>query len=114
MKIYKLIWVFLLPLFVVGCNNNGNTNAAQHSTFLFEEKIICPEGAIAEVDLWGKNGASRSCKMKHGTFIGWENGHKIYQAQYEFGKLTGKAFWFDESGNIIKEVDNSDVAASVK
>ncbi len=111
MKINKLI--FILTLFSAGCNSNEGKGAAQRS-ILSEERIACPEGAIAEVDPWGKNGVSKSCKMKHGAFIGWENGHKIYQAQYKFGKLVGKAFWFDEAGNIIKEVDNSDVTTSEK
>ncbi len=104
MKIDTLIWMFFLILFVVGCDRNEETTT-QHSK-PYEEKIDCPEGAIAEVDSWGKNGMSRSCKMKHGVFIGWENNHKVYQAQYEFGRLVGKSYWFDEVGNVIKEVNN--------
>lgn len=105
MKIMKYLWALLLVLLATGCDNDIKPDKTQNSA-LFEEKITCLEGAVAEVDSWGKNGLSRSCKMKHGDFIGWENGHKIYEAHYEFGKLVGKAYWFDEAGNIIKEIDH--------
>jgi len=101
----KYLWPFLLTLFVIGCDDRQSVSS--ENSALFKEKIICLEGASAEVDLWGKNGQSRSCKMKHGVFTGWEDGHKIYEAHYEFGKLVGKAYWFDKAGNITKEINYS-------
>lgn len=98
------IFAFILILIFAGCGNSDRAEGLDYSA-ITQEKMTCPDGAIAEVDPWGKNGLSRACKMKHGKFIGWENGQKIYEAYYEFGKLVGKAVWFDETGKVIKEVD---------
>ncbi len=106
MKTCALIWFLLLSLLLVGCYQDEKTVPEDRSA-LFEEKISCPEGSIAEVDPWGKNGLSRACKMKHGRFTGWENGHKVYEVNFRFGKPVGKAIWFDEMGNVVKEVDHS-------
>ncbi len=103
MKTIALISLLLfVSLGVIGCTNDKDKTS--NDSKIFQEKFNCPDGSIAEVDNWGKSGRSRSCKLKHGKFIGWENGRKVYEAHYKLGRLVGESYWYDTDGNITKVV----------
>lgn len=74
---------------------------------MLDEKLDCPEGSYAEIERWGGVGENRwlqSCKMKHGTFIGWYNEAKLVEGGYRNGKKEGVWRVWSDDGQLIKEI----------
>ncbi len=87
-------------LLLFGCSNEQSINDK-----FFNETLSCPNPALGEFEGWGKSGTIHICKIKHGPFVGWENGYVQLRGQYENGKEVGEWFWYDASGTVVKKVD---------
>ena len=74
---------------------------------LSKESVSCEPPARMEIQSWGKNGLSRSCKLQSGPFLAAENGYVHFRGQYKAGKEVGIWRWYDKEGNIVKEIDYS-------
>lgn len=96
----KKVIVFYF-IFLLGCNDSNSTI----DEALSSASLNCKDGAQEEFRPWGKNGRSLSCQMKHGKFIGWDNGYKMLEGQYRNGEKIGVWYWYDKEGNAIKNIN---------
>lgn len=95
----------LLYIFLSGCTRESGGDKDYEA--LSKQNISCTSPAELEVQPWGKNGVSRSCNIKDGDFIAAESGYVHFRGRYKGGKQVGVWRWYDEKGNVVKEIDYS-------
>jgi hypothetical protein len=88
--------------FLLGCSDQQTT-----ANKFLNEKLSCPEPAVAQFEPWGKSGLQQICKIKHGPFVAMEGGYVHVRGQYDNGKEVGVWLWYDVQGKIVKKVDYS-------
>ena len=93
--ILAIVWSFSS----LGCTND---NAAKQS--FFGEKLDCPPPAIAEFGSWGQHGSQHVCKITHGPFVAFEEGHVRLRGQYDNGREVGTWRWYGTDGKVEIEV----------
>lgn len=105
MSILRLSFCIVIALALQACASDSRGD--QNYELLSKESISCDPPASMEVQPWGKNGLSRSCSVKSGSFVAAENGYVHLRGQYQAGKQAGIWRWYDENGNVVKEIDYS-------
>lgn len=90
-------------LMLIACGDRSDVDAWKNN--MLSEKISCPDGALVEISPWGKSGQSRSCKMMHGRFTGWERGRKVVEGTYYYGKEQGEWLWYGDDGQVVKSIN---------
>lgn len=94
--------LLLLSVLSCGCSHD---DAAKQS--YFAEKLACPPPAVDEFDPWGQQGSEHVCKITHGPFVAFEQGHVVIRGQYDNGKEAGVWRWYGADGIVEKEIDYS-------
>lgn len=90
------------------------SNESADPVDLSHEKIECSSPAEAEYGAWSKSGSYQACKIKHGPFVAWEDGYVHVRGGYDMGKEAGVWRWYDRKGDVVREIDYSAAAASVR
>ena len=67
------------------------------------EQLQCPPPATEEFSPWGENGLEHICKLKHGPFVTFEQGHVRLRGQYANGKEAGTWRWYGNDGKVERE-----------
>lgn len=89
-------------LMLSGCTKDDVARQA-----FFDEKLSCPPPAVSEFNNWGQSGSEHVCKIKHGPFVAFENGHVQIRGQFDNGKEAGVWRWYGPDGKVDKEIDYS-------
>lgn len=100
---FKHICSALVVFIFSGCAGDSSGNLDYEA--LSKETLTCNPPASAEVQPWGESGLSRICIIRSGAFVAAESGYVHLRGQYEAGSKAGIWRWYDEKGNIVKEVD---------
>lgn len=73
------------------------------------EGFSCPAPGTRKFEEWGRSGAALTCEIRHGSFVTAENGKLALSGQYEDGRKVGVWRWYDDQGNVVKELDYADL-----
>ena len=88
-----------------GCSRGSHQGDYEIAESMSGE-IICPPHSTKEYRPWGKSGVWLGCWVKHGHFVAVE-GHLRIRGQYDNGREVGRWKFYDQEGNVYKEVDYS-------
>lgn len=102
----KTDFVFYQSVFAI-CILVGCADERSASKDFLDEKLSCPMPAVAEFEPWGKSGMQQICKIKHGPFVAFESGYVHVRGQYDNGKEAGTWYWYNASGQVVKQFDYS-------
>lgn len=99
---YSVLASILVGSLLGACSKNDSA-----SNELFNENLNCPAPGQEEFVGWGESGTEHVCKIKHGPFVAFENGHVKVRGQYDMGKEVGTWRWYGADGKVEREINYS-------
>jgi hypothetical protein len=98
-------WVACAALFAFQLGGCSKETPAERA--YYDEAISCPLPALEQFEPWGQSGSQHTCKIKHGPFVAFEQGHVKIRGQFSNGKEVGVWRWYGPDGKVEKEIDYS-------
>lgn len=103
----KMVPSIAVAVILSACGPHERRTVDEDQQALKRENVSCKAPSFLEYDGWGPRGQMLSCKMMTGAFVAAEDGYVRIRGQFKDGRKAGVWRFYDEQGNVRKEIDYS-------